>query len=521
VTADGGTAGRIHYERFNDIASAVDPAARGRRGVLVIQGQTAGANARGTVPVGSAAAANRSGDQARAWARVRANLRESAGQRLFDQWLKPMELLEEEDVRAVRLALPSAFMTNWVRSHYAERLVMEFRAILPDVAQVTVETRAPVETPVAYSAPDALRAQDADVAVAAGVVAPPAAGVPRPALDPRFTFDRFVVDQSNRVAFNAARAMAEPGAPRFSPLFLHSATGLGKTHLMHAVGHAFLEAAPGSRVLCMSAERFMFDFVSAMRAKDTHAFKARLRSADLLLIDDLQFIAGKDATQEEFFHTVNEVMAAGKRLVISADRCPQGLDGVEARIVGRMGAGLVADIKAPEVSLRRAVLDRKLADLTAPVPGGMPAEVLDLLANRVGSSIRELEGAFNRVVAYAQLTGEAVDVEFAVQTLGDVLRGSQKRVTIDEIQKLVSQHFELKPLDLVSARRARAVARPRQIAMYLAKRLTTRSLPEIGRKFGGRDHSTVIHAVRKVEELRDQDREIDGAVRVLMRQLEG
>lgn len=451
--------------------------------------------------------------QAGAWARVRANLRESAGQRLFDQWLKPMELVEDADADTVRLVLPSAFMTNWVRSHYAERLVMEFRALLPGIRQVSVETRRADEATTEYAAVSPAEE------TAAGVTAPIATGVPRPALDPRFTFDRFVVDQSNRVAFNAARAMAEPGAPRFSPLFLHSGTGLGKTHLMHAIGHAFLATEPNARVLCMSAERFMFDFVSAMRAKDTHAFKAKLRSADLLLIDDLQFIAGKDATQEEFFHTVNEVMAAGKRLVISADRCPQGLDGVEARIVGRMGAGLVADIKAPEVPLRRAVLERKLSDM--PAGPAVPPAVLDLLAARVGSSIRELEGALNRVVAYAQLTGETVDVDFAVQTLGDVLRGAQKRITIDEIQKLVSQHFELKPLDLVSARRARAVARPRQIAMYLAKRLTTRSLPEIGRKFGGRDHSTVIHAVRKIEELRDQDREIDGAVRVLMRQLEG
>ncbi|WP_254605191.1 helix-turn-helix domain-containing protein, partial [Sphingomonas bacterium] len=227
---------------------------------------------------------------------------------------------------------------------------------------------------------------------------------------------------------------------------------------------------------------------------------------------------GKDATQEEFFHTINEVMAAGKRLVISADRCPQALDGLEARIVGRLGAGLVADIKAPDLALRRAILVRKLADLPQVA---MPAEVLDLIAARIHTNIRELEGALNRVVAYAQLTGEAITLDFAVATLGEVLRGSQRRVTIDEIQKAVTQHFDLKPLDMISARRARAVARPRQIAMYLAKRLTTRSLPEIGRKFGGRDHSTVIHAVRRVEELRDSDGDVDAAVRVLMRQLEG
>ncbi len=446
-------------------------------------------------------------DLAKAWARVRTNLRESAGARLFDQWLKPIELVEADEPDTVRLTLPSAFMTNWVRNHYADRLVLEFRAILPDVRSVAIETRTQAEVPVVLSLP-----------APSPAVARDSVPVEQPTLDPRMTLDRFVVDSSNKVAFNAARVLGEPGPVRFSPLFLHSGTGQGKTHLMHAIGHAFLAHRPDARVLYMPAERFMFDFVSAMRAKDTFAFKTRLRGVDLLLIDDLQFIAGKDATQEEFFHTINEVMAAGKRLVIAADRCPQALDGVEPRIVGRMASGLIADIKPPEPALRRAILNRKLADM----PGAcVPDEVLELLAGRIHSNIRELEGALNRIVAYAQLTGDAIDMDFAVATLGDSLRGAQRRVTIDEIQKLVSAHFELKPLDLISARRARAVARPRQIAMYLAKRLTTRSLPEIGRKFGGRDHSTVIHAVRRIEELRDSDREIDGAVRVLMRQLEG
>ncbi|RZM34578.1 MAG: chromosomal replication initiator protein DnaA, partial [Sphingomonas sp.] len=342
--------------------------------------------------------------------------------------------------------------------------------------------------------------------------------IERPSLDPRFTFDRFVVDPSNMVAYNAALALAQPGVPRFSPLFLHSGTGQGKTHLMHAIGAAYLMAVPNARVLLMSAERFMYEFVQALRTRETHAFKTRLRAADLLLIDDLQFIAGKDATQEEFFHTMNEVMGAGKRLVISADRCPQGLDGVEQRITSRLSCGLVADIKAPDLALRRRVLDRKLADMPN---ARVPVAVLDLLASRITGNIRDLEGALNRVVAYAQLSNVEIDLDFAIATLGDVLRGAERRVTIDEIQKAVSAHFEIKPIDLVSARRAVVVARPRQIAMYLAKRLTTRSLPEIGRKFGGRDHSTVIHAVRRIEDLRDKDHEIDSSVRTLLRQLEG
>ncbi|SFP50869.1 chromosomal replication initiator protein DnaA [Sphingomonas rubra] len=466
-------------------------------------------------------------EQARAWDRVRASLRDQAGARLFDQWLKPIELIAGDEPDAVRLALPSAFMTNWVRSHYADRLLLEFRQYLPHVRSCTVETRiaAPVATLTAEPAPAPLVEAPAAIATPAAVESPapaPAApsaqaAVDRPSLDPRYTFDRFVVDAANRVAFNAAMTIAEPGPPRFSPLFLHGGTGQGKTHLMHAIAHAFLAARPAARVLCMSAERFMFDFVAAMRARDTYAFKARLRSADLLIIDDLQFIAGKDATQEEFFHTINEIVGTGKRLVIAADRCPQALDGVEPRIVSRLGAGLVADIKQADLPLRRAILGRKVADLP---DTRVPEDVLDLLAARIHQSVRELEGALNRVVAYASLTGDRIDLDFAIQTLGDSLRGAQRRVTIEEIQKLVSAHFELKPLDLVSARRSRAVARPRQIAMYLSKRLTTRSLPEIGRKFGGRDHSTVIHAVRKVEELRDTDRDIDAAVRVLLRELE-
>lgn len=453
--------------------------------------------------------ADDAGEMPSAWARIRKNLRESAGARLFEQWLKPIELGDSDDFTTIRLTLPSAFTANWVRNHYQDRLLQEFRAALPTVRTVSIEVRS-------------ASSSSAVVRIAADEsVEPPGAAVPaadRPALDPQLTFDRFVVDPSNRVAFNAARALAEAGKPRFSPLFLHSATGLGKTHLMHAIGHAYLAAVPAARVILMSAERFMFDFVAAIRANDTHAFKTRLRGADLLMIDDLHFISGKKPTQDEFFHTINELTAAGKRLVITADRSPQGLDDVEARIVSRLAMGLVADIKTPDGLLRRALIGHRLGELPEVI---VPGEVIDLLAAKITGSLREVEGALNRLVAYAQLTGEAIDLDFAQATLGDVLRGGTRRITIDEIQRAVSTHYDLKPVDLVSARRAVVVARPRQIAMYLAKRLTTRSLPEIGRKFGGRDHSTVIHAVRRIEELRGSDHEIDGAVKALLRQLEG
>lgn len=439
----------------------------------------------------------------KAWSHVRGNLRRSAGQRLFDQWLKPVVLIQGSTSEAVRLGLPSAFMTQWVKNHYSERLLLEFRAVLPDVHSVTIETMADEPRQVLKAEP---------------IIPPVATPGERPAFDPRFSFARFVVDSTNRVAFNAAKAVAQPGMPQFSPLYLHAGTGQGKTHLMHALGHAFLDANPEATAIYVTAERFMFEFVQALRNKDTHAFKTRLRSVDLLMIDDLQFIGGKDATQEEFFHTVNEFMSSGKRLVIAADRAPQALEGFEPRLAGRLGSGLVADIKPAELELRRAIVARKLEDMPAV---DMPDEVMDLLAARITSNVRELEGALNRLLAYANLSNETITIDFAVATLGEVLRSAQRRITIDEIQRAVSSHFEVKQIDLISERRAVAIARPRQIAMYLAKRLTTRSLPEIGRKFGNRDHSTVIHAVKRIEELRGKDVEIDGAVRALMRSLEG
>lgn len=459
---------------------------------------------------------------AAAWARVRQNLRASAGQRLFDRWLKPMELVAPEEDGIVRLTLPSAFMTDWVRNHYADRLTHEFRAQLPQVREVAVETASALRTRIV---PPAALTESAPVATPATMTAAPGAPAvaqrapaERPAFDPRYRFERFVVSGSNRVAFNAARAMAEPGVPRFSPLFLHSGTGLGKTHLMHAIGHAFLDADPAASAVYLPAERFMFEFVAAMRARDTHGFKARLRGVDLLMIDDLQFVAGKDATQEECLHTINAFMDAGKRVVIACDRSPGLLEGIDPRLLSRLGGGLVADIKLPETDLRHAILAAKLAE----VPGvAVPGDVLDLLAGRIRGSVRELEGALNRLIAYASLTGDTIDMAFAHATLGEMLAGPAKRVTIDDIQRAVSAHFEVKQLDLISARRAQSIARPRQVAMYLAKRLTTRSLPEIGRKFGNRDHSTVIHAVRRIEELRGVDREIDSAVRTLLRSLEG
>lgn len=456
------------------------------------------------------------------WLSVRDTLRRTIGARTFDGWIKPLGFVDfEPGTGIVRLAAPSGFMANWVDTHFRDHLLHAWRALLPAVRSVLVEGLPEGARPMARVAnepvPASGTASGAAQPVAETVVATAAAGDSTP-FEARYTFDSFVVGKANEVAYNAARSVAEGGALTFNPLFLHGGTGLGKTHLMHAIGQEYLARHAQARVVYMSAEKFMFEFVAAMRAKDTFSFKQWLRSADVLMIDDVQFIAGKESTQEEFFHTMNELISAGRRLVISADRSPQDLDGIESRILSRLSWGLVADVNAADFELRYNILVKKLETMPQ---ANVPAEVVMFLARRISSNIRELEGALNRVIAYAMLSGKPIDMEFAQATLADVLRANQRRVTIDEIQRRVCDHFRIRQAEMSSARRAREVARPRQIAMYLAKQLTPRSLPEIGRRFGGRDHTTVIHAVRQIEKLRATDAELDADVRLLMRQLEG
>ena len=445
----------------------------------------------------------RSGDvDAVAWARVRAALRVESGDHHFDAWLAPLVLVGA-DADRVRLAAPSAFVADWVGSHYAEALRQHWVAQRPGTRHVviTVQSGAEQTVPASAAAPASI----------------PAQVVPLP-VESRYSFDNFIVGKSNELAYNAALAVAEPGPVGFNPLFLHGTTGLGKTHLMHAIGNAFLARQPGAKVTYMSAERFMVEFLAALRAKDTIAFKQKLRAVDLLMIDDVQFIAGKESTQEEFFHTMNEIISAGKRLVITADRSPQNLEGIQERILSRMAWGLVADINPADYELRLNILHAKLAGMPQNI--AVPAEVIEFLARKITANVRELEGALNRVIAYAALVNAPVTLEFTRETLADLLRAHEKKLTIDEIQRKVAEHYHLKLSDLMSARRAREVARPRQVAMYLAKKLTPRSLPEIGRRFGGRDHTTVMHAVKRIEELRASDREIDADVVRLTRLLD-
>ena len=438
------------------------------------------------------------------WSAIRAQLRTEFGERTFLSWLDPLQLVGLEDSDIV-LALPTHFTCEWVRNNFMERLRGLWTAAVPQLRSVRLIVRAPG----ALAAPVRLAAMPAEA---------PASQPDQPGLEVRLRFDRFIVGRSNEVAYGAARALAEGGPVNFNPLFLHGGTGLGKTHLMHAIGWETLRRNPQAKVAYMSAEKFMVEFLAAIRAKETIAFKQRLRALDLLLLDDVQFIAGKESTQEEFFHTLNELISSGRKVVISADRGPQDLAGLQDRILSRLAGGLVADIDAAEYELRLNVLHAKLAQLP---DVAVPTDVLEFLARKITSNVRELEGALTRVAAYATLTARAITLETTRAVLADQLRAHDRRITIDEIQRKTADYYGLKLADLLSPRRAREVARPRQVAMYLAKKLTPRSLPEIGRRFGGRDHTTVMHGVKQIEKLRAADTELNGDVAKLLRAFEG
>jgi len=466
-------------------------------------------------------------DLAADWADISQGLKKDLGQQLFNQWIRPIQLgAYNKDTGTLDLFLPTEFSANWVADRFADRLTLAWK-ITRDVRHVRISA-----APGRRAMPDLRLARE----TASQRAMQPVAQDPAPralglntqpvtdslslasiGLDPSLTFTSFVTGTSNVLAFNAAQRMAAVEAPQFSPLYLKAPTGQGKTHLMHAIGHAFLAAHPRARIFYCSAERFMVEFVQALRQNQMIEFKSRLRGFDLLLVDDIQFIIGKASAQEELLYTIDALLAEGKRLVFAADRSPQALDGVEQRLLSRLSMGLVADMQPADIELRRAVLEHRLARFTSV---DVPNDVIEFLARTINRNVRELVGGLNKLIAYAQLTGQPVSLSLAEDQLTDILSANRKRITIDEIQRTVCQFYRVDRTEMSSKRRARAVVRPRQVAMYLSKVLTPRSYPEIGRKFGGRDHSTVIHAVRLIEDLRTRDADIDGDVRSLLRQLE-
>jgi chromosomal replication initiator protein len=465
-------------------------------------------------------------DLAADWADISQGLRKDLGHQLFSQWIRPIQLGSFcKDTGTLHLFLPTEFSANWVQDRFADRLSLAWKIARSEVRNVKIAVhpgrRKLADLDLRGEDGFGHRAANDGSNGALSKLAMESIGedgfTSSVGLDPSLTFAAFVAGATNVLAKNAAERMAKAEKPQFSPLYLKAATGQGKTHLLHAIGHAYLQAHPRARIFYCSAERFMVEFVQALKSNEMIEFKARLRGFDLLLVDDIQFIIGKASAQEELLYTIDALLAEGKRLVFAADRAPQALDGVEPRLLSRLSMGLVADIQAADIELRRQILQSKL---TRFAPLEVPADVIEFLARTINRNVRELVGGLNKLIAYAQLTGQEVSLQLAEEQLTDILSANRRRITIDEIQRTVCQFYRIDRAEMSSKRRARAVVRPRQVAMYLAKVLTPRSYPEIGRKFGGRDHSTVIHAVRLIEDLRKRDADMDGDVRSLLRQLE-
>lgn len=446
-----------------------------------------------------------------AWNSVHTEMRQEFGEAVFRSWLKPLTLRAYYH-GTMEVSVPTRFMRDWIQTHYAERISSMCSETYAEIKRVQIVV---VQNAIMSDVAEAMESSAAKESET-GILQDAISEVSSP-LDARFTFDSFVVGKPNALAHAAARRVVESASVPFNPLFLYGGVGLGKTHLMHAIAHSLKETSPEKTVMYLSAEKFMYQFVKALRANDTMNFKEMFRSVDVLMIDDIQFIAGKESTQEEFFHTFNALVDQNKQIIISADRAPGDLQGVDERLRSRLAWGLVADIHPSTYELRLGILHSKREKLEASVPDS----VLEFLALKVTSNIRELEGALNRIVAHADVSKQEITLESTQDVLQDLLRAHDRRITIDEIQRKVAEHYNLRLTDMHSARRARNVARPRQVAMYLSKLLTARSLPEIGRKFGGRDHTTVMHAIRKVEELMGDDAQIAQDVEVVRRALTG
>ena len=446
------------------------------------------------------------------WGQIQQKLMKSVGKNNYTNWIEPLEFSDLNNGVAT-FFVPTSFMGNWVSRNFGDQIVQQFSNAGEDVNRVEFAVPS-IKKPSPTPAPK-LAAENAKSAVA------PAADLPGAPLDSRFTFDSFVVGKPNELAHAAARRVAEGGEVTFNPLFLYGGVGLGKTHLMHAIAWELQKQSPELRVVYLSAEQFMYRFVQALRDKQMMDFKEIFRSVDVLMVDDVQFIAGKGSTQEEFFHTFNALVDQHKQIIISADRAPVEIKDLEERIKSRLQCGLVVDLHPTDYELRLGVLQQKVDHYRKQYQGLVLADgVLEFLAHRISTNVRVLEGALMRLFAFASLVGREITLELAQDCLADILRASDRKVTIEEIQRQVSEHYNIRLSDIIGPKRVRTIARPRQVAMYLAKQLTSRSLPEIGRRFGGRDHTTIMHGVRRIEELKGHDNQIAEDIELLRRSLE-
>ncbi|MEL6683725.1 MAG: chromosomal replication initiator protein DnaA [Pseudomonadota bacterium] len=439
------------------------------------------------------------------WAKVLNALKGALGANSYSSWIEPLEFTQLSDGVAI-FDVPTNFIGNYVSQNFGDQIIYQMNKAGEDVKRL--QFRVPSKaSPVAKP-----KAAKKTVEAEAGAGAP---------LDNRFTFDTFVVGKPNELAHAAARRVAEGGPVTFNPLFLYGGVGLGKTHLMHAIAHELKERSPELNVLYLSAEQFMYRFITALRERKMMDFKQLFRSVDVLMVDDVQFIGGKDSTQEEFFHTFNALVDGQKQIIISADRAPGEIKDLEERIKSRLQCGLVVDLHPTDYELRLGILQSKVDVYSAQYPELEIAEgVLEFLAHRISTNVRVLEGALTRLFAFASLVGREITLELTQDCLSDVLKASDRKVTVEEIQRKVSEHYNIRLSDMIGPKRVRNYARPRQIAMYLAKQMTSRSLPEIGRRFGGRDHTTVMHGVKRIEELKALDSQIADDLELLRRALQ-
>ncbi|MFY8328893.1 chromosomal replication initiator protein DnaA [Pseudoalteromonas sp. ZZD1] len=439
----------------------------------------------------------------------------------FSMWVRPLQAESTEDT--LTIYAPNRFVLDWVREKYLNRINELLVEICKDeapelrfdvgskpilntqMAPPVVESTTPVNQPAAKQAPKAVK-QAVEPAPKSGY---------KSNIKENYTFDSFVEGKSNQLAKAAATQVADNPGAAFNPVFIYGGTGLGKTHLLHAVGNGIMANKPDAKIVYMHSERFVQDMVKALQNNAIEEFKRYYRSVDALMIDDIQFFANKERSQEEFFHTFNALLEGNQQIILTSDRYPKEIEGVEDRLKSRFGWGLTIAIEPPELETRVAILMKKAQQSKI----NLPHEVAFFIAKKLRSNVRELEGALNRVIANANFTGRPISIDFVKEALRDLLALQDKLVTIDNIQRTVAEYYRIRVSDLLSKRRSRSIARPRQVAMALSKELTNHSLPEIGDAFGGRDHTTVLHACRKVKSLRDESHEVKEDYQNLIRTL--
>ncbi len=451
------------------------------------------------------------------WQKVQTKLRNEFGEGTYKSWLSKLNF-GSHDANKLTLYVPTKFMREWIVTHYSDSIKNYWKNHNPNLQELEINIASTQNGFISKVASKESKVEIYESRSPSDLDNFYQNYNLTSVLDPRFTFDNFVVGAPNEFAYAAARSVAEKTktASKMNPLFLYGGVGLGKTHLMHAIAWHIHNNQKNRKVVYISAEKFMYQFVRALKNKEIISFKEYFRSVDVLMIDDVQFICGKDSTQEEFFHTFNALIDNNCQIVISCDRSPSDLNDMEERIKSRLGWGLVADVHSTTYELRLGILLSKIEQMKATVP----KEVIEFLASRITSNVRELEGALNKVIALSKLVGREINLENTQEILRDLLRSSERVITIEEIQKKVAEHYNIKMADMASSKKSRSIARPRQIAMYLSKNLTSKSLMEIGRKFGGKDHTTVMHALKTIETLKTSDNEIAEDIRILSKILQ-